>query len=57
MVEKNINDDIMVILNFKDEKPKISDLAGLGKGKSNEKTNAVNLKRSLYITQKSKKRV
>ena len=48
LVEWNINGDDMVILTFKSEKPKISDLAALGKGKSNEKTNAVNLKRSLY---------
>ena len=33
-------------LTFKSEKPKISDLAGLGK--VNNKTNSVDLKKSLY---------
>ena len=36
------------MLIFKSEKPKISDLAGLGKGKNNDKTNAADLKKSLY---------
>ena len=48
LVEWNINSDNMVILTFKNKKPKISDLAGLGKGSNNEKTNAVDLKRGLY---------
>ena len=48
LVEWNLNQENMVILTFKSEKPKISDLASLGKGKDNEKTNAVDLKRSLY---------
>ena len=48
LVEWNLSGDNFVILTFKSEKPKISDLAGLGKGKNNEKTNAVDLKRSLY---------
>lgn len=48
LVEWNINSDNLVILTFKSEKPKLSDMAGLGKGKTNEKTNAVDLKRSLY---------
>ena len=48
LVEWNITGDDMVILTFRTKKPKISDLAGLGKGKSNEKTNAVDLKRGLY---------
>lgn len=48
LVEWNVNSDNMVILTFKSKKPKISDLAGLGKGNNNEKTNAVDLKRGLY---------
>lgn len=48
IVEWNMEGDNMVILTFKSEKYKISDLAALGKGKNDEKTNAVDLKRSLY---------
>ena len=42
----NIDSDGKVILTFKEEMPKISDLVALGKG--NKKTNAVDLKRTLY---------
>lgn len=48
LVEWNVTHDNLVILTFTSSKPKISDLAGLSKGKNNEKTNAVDLKRSLY---------
>ncbi|WP_407378607.1 hypothetical protein [Methanobrevibacter sp.] len=42
----DIDSDGRVILTFKEEMPKIHDLAALGKG--NERTNALDLKRTLY---------
>lgn len=46
IIDWSINPDKTVTLTFKNKKATIGDLAGLGRSK--EKTNAVDLKRSLY---------